>query len=85
MKKFVDNKVFEPLIRPKGLTHLLRYAPLFLIPKKQTGEGPTKYWMIADKAKNGRKLPTSEAAGILPSKRIRLGKMPHAKPAPLGE
>ena len=38
VKKFVDNEVFEPLDRPKGLAHLLRYAPLFLILKKQTGE-----------------------------------------------
>ena len=37
VKKFVNNEVFEPLDPPKGLTHLLRYAPLFLIPKKQTG------------------------------------------------
>ena len=34
VKKFVDNEVFEPLDRLESLTHLLRYAPLFLIPKK---------------------------------------------------
>ena len=68
VKKFVDNEVFEPLDRPKGLAHLLRYAPLFLIPKKQTGDGPTKYRMIADEAANGGNCRPVKLPAYFPSK-----------------